>query len=211
MSIFRAKPEQPESVRLADGAVLLIRPIAPTDKAALARTFDRLSEESRYRRFFSPKQHLSDPELAYLTELDHREREAFVAIEPGTANCVGVARYTRSRLAPDRAELAVVVADDWQRRGVGRVLLERLTAHARHQGIRFFSARMKAFNQAALGAITELGEVRELTQETTEVEALIELPESGIGALLAELLRAAANHPWIVARTLADEFTDRGT
>jgi RimJ/RimL family protein N-acetyltransferase len=85
-----------------------------------ARTFDRLSDESRYRRFFSPKQHLSDPELAYLTELDHRDREAFVAIELGTADCVGVARYTRSPLASDRAELAVVVADDWQRRGVGR-------------------------------------------------------------------------------------------
>ena len=162
MPMFRTKLERPESIRLADGAALAIRPIAPTDKLALTRTFDRLSEESRYRRFFSPKQHLSDAELAYLTELDHSDREAFVAIDPESADCVGVARYTRSTAVPDRAELAVVVADDWQRRGVGRVLLERLTVHARQQGIRCFSARMKAFNQGALAAIAGLGEVREL-------------------------------------------------
>jgi RimJ/RimL family protein N-acetyltransferase len=210
MSIFRAHRPQPESVALPDGALLAIRPIAPGDKAALMRTFERLSEESRYRRFFSPKQHLSEAELAYFTELDHSDREAFVAIDPESDDLVGVARYTRSPSSPQRAELAVVVADDWQRRGVARLLLERLTAHARHQGITFFSARMKSFNQAALAAIGELGEVRELTQEATEVEALVELPESGIGSLLRELLRTAARHPWIVARTLADEFSADG-
>ena len=157
MSIFRANSEPAEPVQLADGAVLVIRPIVAEDKAALARSFERLSDESRYRRFFSPKQHLSEAELAYLTELDHSDREAFVAVDPESADVVGVARYTRSASLPDRAEIAVVVADDWQRRGVARALLERLTAHAREQGIRFFTARMKAFNQAALGAIAEVG------------------------------------------------------
>jgi GNAT superfamily N-acetyltransferase len=78
------------------------------------RAGERSSEES-----LSPTAHLSARQLAYLTEVDHRDHEALVAIEPSSRDGLGVARYVRSRENPREAEFAVAVADDWQRRGLG--------------------------------------------------------------------------------------------
>ena len=168
-----------------------IRPIEPDDKDALARGFDRLSEESRYRRFLSPRGPLSQAELSYLTEVDHRDHEALVAVDPETDEGVGVARFIRSAEDPAVAELAVAVADDWQGQGVGSQLAAELARRAREEGVTCFTALALAENDAILGVLQDLGEVRSSRAQLGTVELAVDLPDDGISRL-RRLLRAVA-------------------
>jgi RimJ/RimL family protein N-acetyltransferase len=179
-------------VRLRDGAAILIRPIAPDDRAELAAGMHRLSAESRYRRFFSPTSELSASQLTYLTEVDHHDHEALVAVEPDTGHGIGVARFVRSNDDPERAEVAVAVADSWQGRGVATALLERLTQRAREEGVRRFSADILAENRPMLELIDDIGEARVVERDHGSVAVEVDLPPEGIGAALREALRAAA-------------------
>lgn len=127
-------------VSLPDGGLVRLRPIVPDDKANLIEGFRRLSPESRYRRFMAPIQALSDELLAELTEVDYRDRFAWMAFsleEAGTPG-MGVSRYVRDPVDEDVAEAAVTVIDDYQGRGLGRLLLELLGAAALENGIRRF-------------------------------------------------------------------------
>ena len=127
------------TVELRDGSRVVIRPIEPDDRAALVAGFERLSAESRYRRFFGPITHLSERDLDYLTRVDHHDHEALVAFEDGTGDGVGVARYVRT--GPDVAEPAIVVADDWHGRGAGSRLLDALVKRAQEPD-RLFARRL---------------------------------------------------------------------
>ena len=189
---------------LRDGVRVRLRPIAPEDRELLAASFERLSEQSRYRRFLTAKSKLSTSELDYLVdEVDHSDHEAIVAIEPTTGAMLGIARYVRSKEDHELAEVAVTVADDWQRRGVGRALLDRLTYRARREGISRFTALVLSENRPALGLLEDVGETRR-RRSASEVELLIELPPSrGIGSQLAKALRAAGSGSLVPARTLA--------
>jgi GNAT superfamily N-acetyltransferase len=168
-----------------------IRPIEPDDRDALARGFDRLSEQSRYRRFLSPRGPLSQAELSYLTEVDHRDHEALVAVDPEAGEGVGVARFIRSSEDPAVAELAVAVADDWQGQGVGSLLAAELAKRARDEGITCFTALALAENDAILGLLQDLGEVRTGRTQLGTVELAVDLPDDGISRL-RRLLRAVA-------------------
>jgi RimJ/RimL family protein N-acetyltransferase len=178
--------------RLRDGEQILIRPIRPEDREELAAGMERLSPESRYRRFFTPTSGLTASELSYLTEVDHHDHEALVALEPATEHGIGVARFVRSPQDAELAEVAVAVADSWQNRGVATALLARLAERAREEGVRRFSAEILADNRPMLELIEELGDVtaRRLDQGSVEVE--VELPPEGLGATLRATLRAAA-------------------
>jgi GNAT superfamily N-acetyltransferase len=170
---------------------LVIRPIAPEDKQALTDGFERLSEQSRYRRFLSPHASLSDAELRYFTEIDHRDHEALVAIDPRTGQGVGVARYVRSTEDPVSAELAVAVVDDWQRLGVGTRLATALADRARDEGITMFTGLVLAENELMLNLAAELGEARVLHQGHGTIELTVELAEQD-PRRLRRLLRAVA-------------------
>jgi len=137
-----------------------IRPIRPEDREALADGIRRMSPESRYRRFFSPTAGLTGSQLTYLTEVDHHDHEALVAVDPDTDRGIGVARFVRSQSDPELAEFAVAVADDWHRRGVGSALLHRLTERAREEGIRRFSGLILEENRPMLELADELGDVQ---------------------------------------------------
>ena len=115
---------------LRDGTEVDIRAIEPGDKALLAEAFSRLSPESRYRRFFRPLKELRDSDLRYLTEIDHADHEALVAIA-ADGSLVGVARYVRSEEERELAEVAVTIVDDWHGRGVATELLRALVDRAR--------------------------------------------------------------------------------
>jgi GNAT superfamily N-acetyltransferase len=169
-----------------------VRPIEPGDKAGLATAFERLSDESRYRRFLSPHGRLTHGELRYLTEVDHHDHEALVALDPATGEGMGVARYVRDRGRPDSAEVAVAVADHCQGRGVGTLLLHRLADRARKEGIRRFTALMLADNAPMAHLLADLGETQVLDAGQGAVELAVTLPESGLGPDLAGWLRAAA-------------------
>ena len=83
-----------DAVVLADGTRLWLRPLGSADRDGLAALFARLSPESRYRRFLSPKPTLTPQELAYLTDTDRLHHEAIAAIDPRDNSIVGVGRYT---------------------------------------------------------------------------------------------------------------------
>ena len=107
-----------------------------------------LSPQSVQRRFLTPKSSFSRAELRYLTEVDGRDHVALVAEYPGepVRRLIAVARFVRLQDDPDAAEVAIVVADDWHRRGVGSLLSEQLAAKARDSGIRRFTATMASDN-----------------------------------------------------------------
>jgi RimJ/RimL family protein N-acetyltransferase len=137
--------------RLPDGALILIRPIRPDDKRMLEDGLRHLSDESVQRRFLTLKRSFSRSELRYLTEVNGRDHVALVAEYPGDAvrRLIAVARFVRLADDPTAAEVAIVVADDWQRRGVGTELTELLAERARESGIRRFTATMSSDNVAA--------------------------------------------------------------
>jgi RimJ/RimL family protein N-acetyltransferase len=137
--------------RLPDGAPVLIRPIRPDDKCMLETGLRHLSRESVQRRFLAPKTRFSRAELRYLTEVDGRDHAALVAEYPGhpVRRLIGVARFVRLHDDRDAAEVAIVVADDWHRRGLGSLLARELAAVARRSGVRRFTATMASDNVPA--------------------------------------------------------------
>jgi protein lysine acetyltransferase len=201
--------EAEQQVVLArDDLTVLVRAIRPEDKELLRAGFDRLSPESRYRRFFAPLDHLSDQDLRYLTEVDHSDHEALVAIDPKSGDAIGVARYVRSD-DPAEAEVAVVVADPWQHHGLGTTLLEHLVERAREEGIDHFVALVLSDNDPALEMFRSLAPGGSQTRRSASghIEMLIELPEPGElpGSRLGRLLGATAReayriNPWQIFR-----------
>ena len=129
---------------LADGTAVHVRPISPSDKAALAAFHEGLSPESVYRRFFNAHPHLTEEEATRFTTVDFQNRLAMVAIIDG--KLVAVARFDRINLN-DPAELAFVVADAYQGRGLGTLLLKALVCAGRELGIRRFVADTLSTNQ----------------------------------------------------------------
>jgi GNAT superfamily N-acetyltransferase len=183
-------------VELRDGSSVEIRPLGPDDKAGLAAGFERLSELSRYRRFMSPTSRLTSEQLAYLTEVDHRDHEALVAIDPSGRHGLAIARYVRSEENPREAEAAVAVADDWQRRGLGTILLRQLAVRALDEGITCFRGLVLKDNDAVRRLLETLGEVREREAGEDTIEVALQIPERSPGGehdrALAGWVRAAA-------------------
>jgi RimJ/RimL family protein N-acetyltransferase len=129
---------------------LLLRRITPEDKDALVAGLGRLSDRSVYQRFLSPKPRLSSGELRYLTEVDFVDHYALVAVLAKSPDVVvGVGRWVRSTETPTDAEIAIVIADDLQGRGVGTALGRALADAARERGIARFTASMLPTNVAA--------------------------------------------------------------
>ena len=193
------------NVTLRDGSPVAIRPIEPDDRAALNAGFERLSPESRYRRFFGPMPKLRERDLDYLTNVDHANHEAVVAVDPATGELGGVARYVRT--GPDVAEPAIVVVDDWQGRGIGGVLLDELVERARRNGIARFEAPVLATNTEAIRLFQQLGDTT-VEHAGREVELTIALPggdASGRQGLLRQFAAGAAEP----ARALLDLLRPR--
>jgi GNAT superfamily N-acetyltransferase len=185
-----------ERVRTPAGAGLLIRQVRPDDKQLIADGIERLSPQSRYRRFFRPLDRLSERDLAYLTEIDHTDHEALAAIDPDTGHLVGVARYVRGA-EPHLAEVSVAVGDPWHRRGVATALLERLVERARQAGITHFAALVMDENVEAISLFEDRvgGQAHPRRSASGHLELLIELPEPGAlrGSSLARVLRVVAH------------------
>ena len=187
------------SVPIRDGSEIELRPIRPDDKKQLLDGFERLSSESRYKRFLTPMNELSERDLKYLTEVDHHDHEAIVA-QTLDGEPLGVARYVRTN--GDTAEAAVAVTDDWQGRGVGTALLSRLAERAREEGISRFTATCLASNEEVLQVLRELGPTRIRDTGGGVVEAQIDLPADAAreDPLRHLLRRAAAGDLWMRLR-----------
>ena len=135
---------------LEGGERVLIRAIEPGDKERLVNGLRQLSEESIRKRFLAAKPRFSRSELRYLTEIDGVNHIALVAVlERDPDQLVAVARCVRFADRPDTAEMAIVVGDPWQGRGLGRELAQRLADAARAAGIRRVAAPMLGDHEAA--------------------------------------------------------------
>ena len=137
-------------VCLRNGTRVLIRPITPDDKALLARGMAALSPRSARLRFLAPKTRLTLGELRYLTEVDHVDHYALVAVlADDPATLAGVGRWVRDAEQRASAEVAVVVGDCHQGQGLGTLLGSALADGARTLGIARFTATMLPENTAA--------------------------------------------------------------
>jgi RimJ/RimL family protein N-acetyltransferase len=203
-------------VDIGDGAQLRMRPIEPSDRDSLADGFERLSDESRYRRFFSPLSRLSETDLRYLTDVDHTDHEAIIGFDSDSDNAVGVARYVRSE-EPSLAEVAVTVVDDWHGRGVATKLLEELVRRARANGIERFVALILAENDAAIELFQQLSTAEEAPRRSASgnLELLIELPDDDdvSGSNLGRALRSVARdgitiNPWRLLKQRVHETAE---
>jgi GNAT superfamily N-acetyltransferase len=136
------------------GTHLLVRPIRNTDSAAMTSFHESLSPRSVYRRFFFAHPHLSPGEVERFTTVDYVDRMAFVVVD--VRRIVGVGRYERLD-GSDEAEVAFVVTDAYQRRGIGALLLDHLADAARVHGISRFMAQTLSENRDMLGVFLASG------------------------------------------------------
>lgn len=167
-----------------------IRPIEPDDQALVKAFYHDLSDRSKRLRFLVPTNAISDEDLRYLTDVDHRRHEAMVALDGD--RMIGVARYVRVPRDREAAEVAVVVADERQNQGVGTALLDRLTERARENGIVRYTAMVSPDNEIVLGALDRAGATRTGTSDDGEIELAVDLPSEGLGERLSAILRGVA-------------------
>lgn len=139
-------PVAASMVTLRDGSRVAVVPMQPTDSVRLMRFHATLSPETTYSRFFSVHPELSSKELHRFTHVDHHDREAIVALADD--EIVAVARF--DLLNATDAEVAFVVADSWQGRGIGSLLLGRLARRATEIGVVRFVADTLPTNQRML-------------------------------------------------------------
>jgi RimJ/RimL family protein N-acetyltransferase len=155
--VARAREVARDELVLSDGTRLHLRPLTADDRDGMLALFHRLSEESRWRRFMSPKPTLAPRELDYLTDIDHFAHEAFAAVDARDGSLAGVARYVRHTGAETAAELAVEVADELQRRGIGTALCRRVIERAQENGFTVLTATALWNNQPARRLLRRLG------------------------------------------------------
>jgi GNAT superfamily N-acetyltransferase len=139
---------------LRDGTAVEIEPMHRTDSGRLESFHHTLSPETIRLRFFYLHPHLSEEEVQRFTHVDHDDREALVAVHDG--EIIGVARFDRLEDAAD-AEVAFVVADAWQGRGLGSLLFRRLAARAAEVGVRRFVAETLFRNRRMLAVFRHAG------------------------------------------------------
>jgi GNAT superfamily N-acetyltransferase len=146
---------------LHDGTRVILRALVPEDKEALRDAFAHLSFETRYMRFFSVVSEPSEAVLRYLTSVDQENHVAIVAgvesLDLKAERGVGIARFVRVAGEPHVAEAAVTVIDEFQRRGIGTVLLIELTRAAIARGVRVFRGEVLATNEGMLQILESVG------------------------------------------------------
>ncbi len=181
-----------DRVELRDGRVVLVAPLHPDDRARYLAALEKTSPDSLYKRFLTPVERLSESQLRYLLEIDHRDHEALMVVDEDAGEAVAVGRFVRLDDRPRAAEAAVIVVDDWQGNGLGKALCRLLAQRAREMGIEVFEATLLAENTAMMALLTSLGPVRRTATEGPSIVVEVALPDEGIGEHMTGVLRAVA-------------------
>jgi RimJ/RimL family protein N-acetyltransferase len=148
-------------IELADGGTLRLRPIRPDDESRLVELFHRLSPRTVYQRFFRAYDRLPQHWYRHFANVDYQTRLALVAEEQEISGpqLRAVARYEPGETA-GTTEIAIVVEDGWQGRGLGGLLLDALLAAAETRGLRRFTADVLADNRPMLRVLSRLADIR---------------------------------------------------
>jgi RimJ/RimL family protein N-acetyltransferase len=174
---------------LDDGRTVHLRPLVPTDDPAYRLFAASLSAESIYYRFFSPRNTLTEREIDHFLHVDYLDRFAVVAVDGD--KIVGVGRYDRPHpvessgatgdvsAAADAAEVAFVVADDYQGHGIAGEMLRVLARAARRNGITRFVASVLPDNHKMLQVFADSGWVVERHLEDGVIDIALALTRSG--------------------------------
>ena len=183
--------------RLSDGTKARLRLLRRGDRKPLVEGFDSLSEETRYRRFFTAMPRLTESMIRKLLDVDGENRVALVAEaadgEAEPRGFWGIARFSRLAESPDLAEAAVAVVDPMQRRGLGKLLLKRLADAARERGITHFQAEIQRTNEPMNALLHDLDATARPSFRGTVAVYDVVLPEAGEeSGPLFQFLRAAA-------------------
>jgi len=196
--------------RLADGTPVRLRLLRRADREKLVAAFDRLSPESRYRRFFTAMPRLPEKLLRSLLDIDGWNHLAIgaetVTTDPAEAEGVGIARFIRLKDEPAVAEAAVTVVDHMQRRGLGKLLVSALAQAARERGITRFRAEVLRTNEAMLALLRELDETARPVVDGSLATYDLALPQPPAEERMTDpvygLLRLAAAGLQVVLRRL---------
>lgn len=174
--------------RLSDGSDVVLRPIYPGDAARETEFIRGLSRDAGYNRLLGYRK-LTPEEIRRLTCIDPEREMAYIAVDGSAANArmLGVARYVRDADAGG-AEFALVVADAWQRRGLGTLLVRALLRHAQSDGITRLHGTTLASNQAMLNLAHKLGFALKLDRR----DATVRLLEKALAPAPANLHPSAA-------------------
>lgn len=167
-------------VVLRDGGTARIRPITTEDAGRLVSFYEQVSDESKYYRFFAPYPRLSDRDVHRFTHHDYVDRVGLAATIGG--EFIGTVRY--DRIGPDgrpasgpadEAEVAFLVQDAHQGRGVASTLLEHIGAVARERGIRRFAAEVLPANNKMIKVFTDAGYQQKRSFEDGSVHLTLDL------------------------------------
>ncbi|GAA2063866.1 MULTISPECIES: bifunctional acetate--CoA ligase family protein/GNAT family N-acetyltransferase [Streptomyces] len=208
-------PEQPvypahweADVVLRDGGTARIRPITPDDAGRLVRFYERVSDEAKYYRFFAPHPRLSDKDVHRFTHHDYDDRVGLAATVGD--DFLATVRYDRvdehgrpaARPGPggggapraDRAEVAFLVEDAHQGRGLASALLEHIAAVARERGIRRFEAEVLPANRKMIKVFTDAGysQRRSFADGTVHLTLDLEPTAASLAVMRAREQRAEA-------------------
>ncbi|MBN1885871.1 MAG: GNAT family N-acetyltransferase [Candidatus Krumholzibacteriota bacterium] len=154
----RFYPEQYEHTAVFGDIEVFFRPVKPTDEALEREFFYSLSDESIYYRFFNIVKALPHERIQPMVNIDYREEMAIVGLlgEPGDEEIVAIGRF-RNDPSDNRAEVAFLVRDDWQNRGIGTHLMSRLIDIAQEMGIEGFKAEVLAANKKMMHVFHKCG------------------------------------------------------
>ncbi len=177
LAIVQSYPNHWEAdVVLTDGGTAHLRPITPDDADLLREFHSRLSPETIYYRFFAPYPRLSKRDVERFTTVDYEERVALVATI--SDDFVAVVRY--DKIAPEEAEVAFVVEDAHQGRGLASVLLEHIAAAARERGMRRFIADVLPENRRMINVFREAGYTAQQTFDEGVIRLMLDLQPTDV-------------------------------
>src|SRR6266511_5034793 len=199
-------PGREADVALRDGTTVRVRPAGPSDAPGMERLLRGLSEESRYLRFFSSAVDLPRM-VAWATQVDHQRRDGLVATTGTEGRILAHAGWEREGQRSERAEVALVIDDAFQGRGLGTLLLGQLAESARAQGVELFTAEVLPGNYQMVQVFRDSGFAVRIRSEpgVVMVEAPTLLTPDALGRFdqREEMAAAAALRRVLAPRSVA--------
>ncbi len=162
---------------LATGEQVRVRPVRISDEEALQDMFYRLSDESRYRRFMAFRREHPHKEMQELVDLDYDRNVALVVCtNDELADIIAMARYDVDP-ADQLADIAFVVRDEWQRKGIGTLLMQRMADIARDRGLAGFKADVLRDNRLMMWVFEKCGLKTEFSLDAGVYHVVLRFPE----------------------------------